>query len=62
MAVPIPAPADVYFGRGQNILLEREKTQKQNHPTATLASQNSHSLKSNRMRQNLPWIRTQLSQ
>ena len=32
----------------------KRKDQTQNHPTPTLASQNSRSLKSNRMRQNLP--------
>ena len=32
----------------------KSKDQTQNHPTPTLASQNSRSLKSNRMRQNLP--------
>ena len=32
----------------------KEKGSTQNHPTPTLASQNSRSLKSNRMRQNLP--------
>src|SRR5206468_1042104 len=32
----------------------KRKDQTQNHPTPTLASQNSRSLKSNRMRQNFP--------
>src|SRR6476660_8737748 len=32
----------------------KRKDQTQNHPAPTLASQNSRSLKSNRMRQNLP--------
>src|SRR5882672_2466628 len=32
----------------------KRKDKTQNHPTPTLASQNSRSLKSNRMRQNLP--------
>ena len=47
-------PADVYFGRGETILLERKAHQTPNHPKPPLASQNSRSLKSNRMRQNLP--------
>ena len=46
-------PADVYFRR-VNHPAGKRKDQTQNYPTPTLASQNSRSLKSNRMRQNLP--------
>jgi len=47
-------PADVYFGARSNHPAGKRKDQTQNHPTPALASQNSRSLKSNRMRQNLP--------
>jgi putative transposase len=47
-------PVDVYFGRGQTILLERERIKRKTIQHRCLHHKTHAALKSNRMRQNLP--------
>ena len=46
-------PADVYFGRGQTILLERERIKQTDIQSQTLASPRQSRIMSNQMRQSL---------
>ena len=46
-------PADVYFGRGQTILLERERIKRKTIQNSSLASPQTSRITSNQMRQSL---------
>jgi len=49
-------PADVYFGRGQTILLQRERIKRKTIPKPSLASPQTSRVTSTMMRQTLSWF------